>query len=390
MEEKTLFKLARAITDTGTDTVSSKGGTVTYRITSLKRKLVNGKVVSTSTPSCTLGSASVSWATWGGVTVGDGYLDVKINYSENTGSSRSTTLIFTQNGSDNKINLTVTQGSSVTYTGYIEMVSNTLPLGNNKGDTAQILVRAYLKGSDGSKKPETPHVGSAPDWCSVSVVLITTLENHYMLTLTALSSNQTGDNRKGHIFLTCGDANLSIPVTQGTARDDGTSGLCILTQNESGNKINLHLTTPEEKEYWEIRFNPIITLNGVDTSAFFKVTTNISGELGSMADGTRYKDWIVNQNRHTINVYISSTYSKYPENLDILSWSCFEKDGSSFSPNYSLPNNQYFTTKPNGLGSYTLTKVSTPSVGNGTLILSSRFNTNKKYPLDLNFYWGLR
>lgn len=107
--EETLFKLARAITDTGTDTVSSKGGTVTYRITSLKRKLVNGKVVSTSTSSCTLGSASVSWATWGGVTVGDGYLDVKINYSENTGSSRSTTLTFTQNGSNNKINLTVTQ-----------------------------------------------------------------------------------------------------------------------------------------------------------------------------------------------------------------------------------------------------------------------------------------
>lgn len=110
MEEKTLFKLARAITDTGTDTVSSKGGTVTYRITSLKRKLVNGKVVSTSTPSCTMGSASVSWATWGGVTVGNGYLDVKINYSKNnTGSSRSTTLIFTQNGPNNKIHLTVTQ-----------------------------------------------------------------------------------------------------------------------------------------------------------------------------------------------------------------------------------------------------------------------------------------
>lgn len=107
--EETLFKLARAITDTGTDTVSSEGGTITYRITSLKRKLVNGKVVSTSTPSCTLGSASVSWAIWGGVTVGDGYLDVKINYSKNTGSSRSTTLIFDQNGSNNKINLTVTQ-----------------------------------------------------------------------------------------------------------------------------------------------------------------------------------------------------------------------------------------------------------------------------------------
>ena len=214
MEEKTLFKLARAITDTGTDTVSSEGGTITYRITSLKRKLVNGKVVSTSTPSCTLGSASVSWAIWGGVTVGDGYLDVKINYSKNTGSSRSTTLTFDQNGSNNKINLTVTQESGVTYSGYIKMVSNTLPLGSDKSNTAQILVMAYLKGSDGSKKPETPHVGNAPYWCAVSVVSVDTLENHYMLTLTALSSNQTGANRSGYIFLTCGDANLSIPVTQ--------------------------------------------------------------------------------------------------------------------------------------------------------------------------------
>ena len=53
-----------------------------------------------------------------------------------------------------------------------------------------------------------------------------------------------------------------------TAQNDGTSGLCVLTQNESGNKINLKITTPEEKEYWEIRFNPI-TINGVDTNAFF-------------------------------------------------------------------------------------------------------------------------
>lgn len=249
MEEKTLFKLARAITDTGTDTVSSKGGTVTYRITSLKRKLVNGKVVSISTPSCTLGSASVSWAIWGGVTVGDGYLDVKINYSENTGSSRSTTLTFTQNESNNKINLTVTQEPTL--------------------------------------------------------------------------------------------------------------------------------------EYWEIRFNPI-TINGVDTSAFFKVTTNISGESGSMANGDRYKNWVVNQNRYAINVFIASIY---PVNSDMLSWSCLDKNGNAFSPSYNLPSNSYFTTKTTGLGSYTLTKVSTPPVSSDTPILSSRFNPTKKYPLDLNFYW---
>lgn len=219
--EETLFKLARAITDTGTDTISSEGGTITYRITSLKRKLVNGKVVSTSTPSCTLSSASVSWAIWGGVTVGgDGYLDVKINYSKNTGSSRSTTLIFAQNGPNNKINLTVTQEAGVTYSGYIKMVSNTLPLGSDKDNTAQILVMAYLKGSDGSKKPETPHVGNAPDWCSVSVAQVDYQEYpymYYLVSLTALSSNQTGANRSGHIFLTCGDANLSISVIQITA-----------------------------------------------------------------------------------------------------------------------------------------------------------------------------
>lgn len=253
MEEKTLFKLARAITDTGTDTVSSKGGTVTYRITSLKRKLVNGKVVSTSTPSCTLGSASVSWATWGGVTVGDGYLDVKINYSENTGFSRSTTLTFDQDGSGNKINLTVTQ-----------------------------------------------------------------------------------------------EPTLAL-------------------------------------EYWEIHFNPI-AIQGIDTSSFFTTTTNISGEGGSMAyGGTLNKNWTVNQNRHVINVYIFNTY---PGNFDMLSWSCLDKNGNAFSPNYNIPNNQYFTTKTTGLGSYTLKKVSTPSVSSGTLILSSRFNPTKKYPLDLDFYWG--
>lgn len=213
MEEKTLFKLARAITDTSTDTVSSKGGTVTYRITSLKRKLVNGKVVSTSTPSCTLGSASVSWATWGGVTVGDGYLDVKINYSENTGSSRSTTLIFDQDGSNNKINLTVTQESVVTYTGYIKKITDSLPLGSSKGDTAEILIMSYLNGSDGSKKPETPHVGSTPNWCCSDVIPYT-VEHHYVIVLTALLDNHTGASRLGHIFLTCGDANLSIGVTQ--------------------------------------------------------------------------------------------------------------------------------------------------------------------------------
>lgn len=103
-----------------------------------------------------------------------------------------------------------------------------------------------------------------------------------------------------------------------------------------------------------------------------------------MADGTRYKNWIVNQNRYAINIYISSMY---PGNFEMLSWSCFDKDGNAFSPNYDLPGNSYFTTKTTGLGSYTLTKVSTPPViSNDTPILSSSFNPTAKYPLSLNFY----
>lgn len=178
-------------------------------------------------------------------------------------------------------------------------------------------------------------------------------------------------------------SNNSIQIT---AQNEGISGLCILTQNESGNKINLQLTTPEEKDYWEIRFNPII-LYGLDTSGFFAVTTNISGENGTMADDNNaYKNWIVNQNRYAINIHISSLYPA--NNVDILSWSCLDKDGNAFSPNYNLPSNSYFTIKTTGLGSYTLTKVSTPSVSGTTLMLSSRFNPTKKYPLDLNFYWA--
>ena len=117
---------------------------------------------------------------------------------------------------------------------------------------------------------------------------------------------------------------------------------------------------------------------------FFYITTNISSEGGFMADGNLYKNWIVNQNRYAINVYIAGIY---PVNSDMLSWSCLDKNGNAFSPNYNLPSNSYFTIRTTGLGSYTLKKVSTPSVSSSTLILSSRFKPTKKYPLDLNFYW---
>lgn len=193
------------------------GDTKTTYIYSYKTKYINGKSTGQKTNvDWDMGSSIPSWVSVKYAFEGN---DCKVTFTtlqENTGSSaRTHTLVFEQRESGNKINFTITQGSGVTYTGYIKMVSNILPfLGGSKGNTAKIHVIAYLNGSDGSKKPETPHVGSAPDWCSVSVASAGTLENQYRLSLTALSSNQTGANRSGIIFLTCGDANLSIPVTQ--------------------------------------------------------------------------------------------------------------------------------------------------------------------------------
>lgn len=201
----------------GSGTVPGAGQTsFSIPLLSYKVKSINGKPQSARTI-VGFEYSLPSWVTYKSSVENsnrDGY-SLIVDIAKNPGStSRSGTITLTQRESGKKDTFTITQESSVTYTGYIKMVSNTLPLGSDKYNTAQILVMAYLKGSDGSKKPKTPNVGNAPDWCSVSVASVDTLENHYMLSLTALSSNQTGANRSGHIFLTCGDANLSIPVTQ--------------------------------------------------------------------------------------------------------------------------------------------------------------------------------
>ena len=222
--EETLFKLARAITDTGTTTVSSEGGTITHRITSLKRKLVNGKVVSTSTPSCTLGSAAVSWAIWERVTVGDGYLDVKINYSKNTGSSRSTTLIFDQNGSDNKINLTVTQEPNFTYTYFLDVSNVDATIGANIGNTTTIMVKSYMTRSDGEVMAKQPSVGATPSWANKVIVkdgsIMAGAPNWYQIIVEATAANSGSSERSEILLVTCGDQRSEVTIWQKAAEQE--------------------------------------------------------------------------------------------------------------------------------------------------------------------------
>ena len=220
----------------GSGTVPGAGQTsFSIHLLSYKVKSINGKPQSARTL-VGFEYSLPSWVTYKTSVENsnrDGY-SLIVDIAKNPGStSRSGTITLTQRESGKKDTFTITQESSVTYTGYIKMVSNTLPLGGNKGNTAQILVMSYLNGSDGSKKEEGPNVGSAPDWCSVSVAKVGTLENHYMLSLTALSDNNTGANRSGYLFLTCGDANLSIPVTQESPQVDSTFTLQGLTPNSN-------------------------------------------------------------------------------------------------------------------------------------------------------------
>lgn len=218
MEEKALFKLARAITDTGTDTVSSKGGTVTYRITSLKRKIVNGKVVETTTPSCKV-TMGESWLS-SRVEVDNQHniLNVYFNIEENTSSSERTSVItVTQDESGKKLVIHIIQKAGVTYTDYLEVPLQLMILGNTKGSTLTIKVISYSLGSDGSKVAKSPDVGAAPSWASQVLVGQMTGDHEYPITFTATETNSSNTIRKELALITCGTAQKAIFIDQSGA-----------------------------------------------------------------------------------------------------------------------------------------------------------------------------
>ena len=109
MEEKTLFALrAPEIGEAAdeTQTVVSDGGELLIKIRSRKQKIVNGKVVETTTPSCRV-TMGESWLS-SRVDVDNQYnniLDVYFNIEKNISSSERTSVItVTQNESGKKTN----------------------------------------------------------------------------------------------------------------------------------------------------------------------------------------------------------------------------------------------------------------------------------------------
>lgn len=218
MEEKTLFALrAPEIGEAAdeTQTVISDGGELLIKFRSRKQKIVNGKVVETTTPSCkvTMGESWLSSRVW----VDDEYnlLDVYFNIEENTSSSERTSVItVTQDESGKKLVIHIIQKAGVTYTDYLEVPPTVKVLGNTKGSTLTIKVISYSLGSDGSKVAKSPSVGAAPSWANQVSVGQMTGDHEYPITFTATETNSSNTTRKELAIITCGTAQKSIFINQ--------------------------------------------------------------------------------------------------------------------------------------------------------------------------------
>lgn len=214
MEEKTLFafrapEIGEAADET--QTVVSNGGELLIKIRSRKQKIVNGKVVETTTPSCKV-TMGESWLS-SRIDVDNQYniLDVYFDIEKNSSSSeRISVITVTQNESGKKLIIHIIQKAGVTYTDYLEVPLQLTVLGNTKGSTLTIKVISYSLGSDGSKVAKSPSVGAAPSWANQVSVGQMTGDHEYPITFTATETNSSNTTRRESALITCGTAQKSI------------------------------------------------------------------------------------------------------------------------------------------------------------------------------------
>lgn len=217
-KEETLFALrAPEIGEAAdeTQTVVSDGGELLIKIRSRKQKIVNGKVVETTTPSCKV-TMGESWLS-SRVEVDNQYniLDVYFDIEENISSSeRIAVITVTQNESGLKLVIYIIQKAGVTYTDYLEVPLQLTVLGNTKGSTLTIKVISYSLGSDGSKVAKSPSVGAAPSWANQVLVGQMTGDHEYPITFTATETNSSNTTRKETALITCGTAQKSVIINQ--------------------------------------------------------------------------------------------------------------------------------------------------------------------------------
>lgn len=221
--EETLFKLEafkaspRSSESHDFDTDNS-AKTWSIDILSRRRTIRNGKVIETTTPSCSVSIPSANWCTLKSNTVinnSQNLIRLEFNVESNTSSTQRVAYIgITQEGSGNGIILYLHQESGVTYTDYLEVPLQLTVLGNTKGSTLTIKVISYSLGSDGSKVAKSPSVGAAPSWANQVSVGQMTGDHEYPITFTATETNSSNTTRKETALITCGTAQKSISINQ--------------------------------------------------------------------------------------------------------------------------------------------------------------------------------
>lgn len=187
-------------------------------ILSRRRTIRNGKVIETTTPSCSISTPSVNWCTLKSNTVinnSQNLIRLEFNVESNTSSTQRVAYIgITQEGSGNGIILYLHQESGVTYTDYLEVPVQLTVLGNTKGSTLTIKVISYSLGSDGSKVAKSPSVGAAPSWANQVSVGQMTGDHEYPITFTATKTNSSNTSREETVLITCGTAQKSVIINQ--------------------------------------------------------------------------------------------------------------------------------------------------------------------------------
>lgn len=217
MEEKTLFAFrASEIGEAAdeTQTVDSNGGRLLIKIRSRKQKIVNGKVVEITTPSCKV-TMGESWLSSRVEVDQDNLLDVYFEIEKNSSSSeRISVITLTQNESGKKLIIHIIQKTGVTYTDQLEVPLQLTVLGNTKGSTLIIKVISYSLGSDGSKVAKSPSVGATPSWANRVSIGPMTGDHEYPIIFTATETNPSNTTRRESALITCGTAQKSIIINQ--------------------------------------------------------------------------------------------------------------------------------------------------------------------------------
>lgn len=223
-KEETLFKLeafkasprSSESHDFNTD---NSAKTWSIDILSRRRTIRNGKVIETTTPSCSVSIPSVNWCTLKSNTVinnSQNLIRLEFNVERNTSSTQRVAYIgITQDGSGNGIILYLHQEAGVTYTSVIEIPQfYIISLANKAGASTTFEFTSYLLGSDGSKVAEKPSVSSLSSWLEVTSVEKGSSEHSYVVTFTANSSHSSNLSRVGEAVIHCGTASKNINVSQ--------------------------------------------------------------------------------------------------------------------------------------------------------------------------------